>query len=79
MMQQTLLFQEGKIPYVWPENILNYTTMVLTAFEVYKTENKNLNQNKTVTKQMEITTKQMEIVYIIENVFKHATIAGIIF
>ena len=33
---------------VWPENMINYITMVLTAFEVYKTENRMLNCNKTV-------------------------------
>ena len=56
---------------VWPENMINYIAMVLIAFEIYKTENRILNYNKTV--------KQMEIVYITENVFKYATIADIIF
>ena len=51
--------------------MINYIAMVLIAFEIYKTENRILNYNKTV--------KQMEIVYITENVFKYATIADIIF
>ena len=33
---------------VWPENVINYITMVRTAFEDYKTENRMLNYNKTV-------------------------------
>ena len=45
--------------------------MVLIALEIYKTENRILNYYKTL--------KQMEIVYITENVFKYATIAEIIF
>ena len=51
--------------------MINYIAMVLIAFEIYKTGNRILNYNKTV--------KQMEIVYITENVFKYATIADIIF
>ena len=56
---------------VWPENMINYIIMVLIALEIYKTENRILNYYKTL--------KQMEIVYITENVFKYATIAEIIF
>ena len=33
---------------VWPENVINYITMVWTAFEDYKTENRMLNYSKTV-------------------------------
>ena len=33
---------------VRPENVINYITMVLTAFEAYKTENRMLHYNKTV-------------------------------
>ena len=33
---------------VWPENVINFITMVLGAFEVCKTENRMLHYNKTV-------------------------------
>ena len=33
---------------VWPENVINCITLVLTAFEGYETENRMLNYNKTV-------------------------------
>ena len=32
---------------VWSENVINYIIMVLTAFEVYKTENRMLHYYKT--------------------------------
>ena len=31
----------------WPENVIKYVTVVLTAFEVYKTEIRMLQENKT--------------------------------
>ena len=33
---------------VCPENVINYIAMMLTAFEVDKTENRMLHYNKTV-------------------------------
>ena len=42
---------------VWPENVINYINMVLTAFEVYKTENRMLYYyNKTVNNRWKLYT-----------------------